>query len=1168
MTSLSFPSRLVEAGRRCQQEGNLPGAEANYREALRLWPDLAEAHAGLGILLAQQGNPAGAESCFRQAVRLEPGSAQAQSNLGIVLSQQGRQAEAESCHRQALRLQPDFAAGHNNLGLTLVAQGRLAEAEASFREALRLRPAFAEAHYNLGLALRQRGQLAEAQGCCQQALRIRPDFADAHSSLGLLFQEQGNLEEAAACQRRALELRPDYAEAHSNLGNILRDQGKLEEAAACQRQALRLRPNLADVYTNLGTVLQEQGHLEKAAVCYRQALRLKPDFAVALNNLGYVLAALGSLEEGIICLQEAVRLKSDCAEAHNNLGIALQKKGRLAEALACYNQAVQLSPGYAEAHWNQAIIWLLTGSFAQGWLAYEWRWKTRFFTPCSFSQPSWDGSPLAGRTILLHSEQGLGDTLQFIRYAPLVQQRGGRVIVLCQDSLVHLLANFPGVAQVVGQDSPLPAFEVQAALLSLPGLLGTTLETIPASVPYLTVPTELIEQGRQHLSRAGLFYVGIVWQGNPGNPNDACRSVPLVAFEPLARVEGVNLVSLQLGAGAEQLDTLGGRFAVQDVGSRLSGDWAETAAVLQNLDLVISVDTALAHCAGALGMPVWLALPFAPDWRWLLGRPDSPWYPTMRLFRQNEPGDWQSVFAAMEIALRQHLASGVPRGTRPPACREARWLEPGPAEAHNNLGIALAGQNKLAEAEACFREAVRLSPNYPDAHNNLGVVLQEQGRLPEAEVCHRQALRLLPTYVEAHSGLGIALAGQNKLEEAEACLREVVRIRPSSTDAFTHLGTVLRKRGELEEAAACHRQALRLQPNLAGIHNNLGIVLLDQGRSVEALACFDRALQLNPGYADAHTNRALAWLLTGSFAQGWPEYEWRWKTKQLPPRSFPQPCWDGSPLDGQTILLYAEGGLGDTLHFIRYAPLVKNRGGTVLVACQQPLLRILETCAGIDRLVAQDSKLPPFDVQASLLSLPGLFGTTLATIPCQVPYLFANTKLVEHWRQELADIQAFKVGIAWQGGPQTPHDRQRSVALAHFGQLVRLDGVQLISLQKGPGASQMSTLAEPFPLKDLSGRLTDFLDTAAVMKSLELVITVDTAVAHLAGALGAAVWVALPFAPDWRWLLERPDSPWYPTMRLFRQDTPGDWSGVFARIETALREHLGTEASRKDRPPT
>jgi len=327
---------------------------------------------------------------------------------------------------------------------------------------------------------------------------------------------------------------------------------------------------------------------------------------------------------------------------------------------------VQIDPGIADAHWNRALAWLLTGNFAQGWPAYEWRWKTTQLTPPSFPQPCWDGSPLAGRTILLYSEQGLGDTLQFIRFAPLVQQRAGRVIVLCQDSLLPLLANFPGVAQVVGHDAPLPAFEVQAALLSLPGLLGTTLETIPASVPYLTVPTELIEQGRQHLSGAGPFSVGIVWQGNPRHPKDRRRSVPLVAFEPLAQVEGVHLVSLQEGAGAEQLAALAGRFAVQDVGSRLSGDWAETAAVLQNLDLVICVDTALAHCAGALGVPVWLALPFAPDWRWLLGRPDSPWYPTMRLFRQDTSGDWQGVFARLAAALRERQGSAESRGDGSP----------------------------------------------------------------------------------------------------------------------------------------------------------------------------------------------------------------------------------------------------------------------------------------------------------------------------------------------------------------------------------------------------------------------------------------------------------------------------------------------------------------------
>jgi hypothetical protein len=321
----------------------------------------------------------------------------------------------------------------------------------------------------------------------------------------------------------------------------------------------------------------------------------------------------------------------------------------------------------------------------------------------------------------------------------------------------------------------------------------------------------------------------------------------------------------------------------------------------------------------------------------------------------------------------------------------------------------------------------------------------------------------------------------------------------------------------------------------------------------DALVSYEEALRIRPDYAEAHWNRALAWLLVGNFEQGWAEYEWRWKEKHYPPRPFEQPLWDGSPLRDRSILLHADQGLGDTLQFIRYAPLVKERGGTIIVECQDPLLRLLGSCSGIDRLVARGSALPAFDVQAPLMSLPHILGTKLATIPADVPYLSVDAALVEHWRRALGSRQPFRIGIAWQGFPGNPRDRERSAPLAEFAPLAQVPGVQLFSLQKGPGSEQLSQAANRFAVIDMGAKTSaDFMDTAAVMKNMDLVVSVCTSVAHLAGALGMQVWVALTFDADWRWLLQRDDSPWYPTMRLFRQTERGNWQPVFERMRAAL----------------
>jgi Flp pilus assembly protein TadD len=498
--------------------------------------------------------------------------------------------------------------------------------------------------------------------------------------------------------------------------------------------------------------------------------------------------------------------------------------------------------------------------------------------------------------------------------------------------------------------------------------------------------------------------------------------------------------------------------------------------------------------------------------------------------------------------------------------RQALRLDPQKAEAYNNLGLVLVNQGRIEEAVANYRQSLHLNPGNPLAYNNLGNVLRDLGQLDEALACYRQALSLNPYYAEAYNNEGIAYAKLGKFEEASERFQQALRLRPNYAKAHSNLGNALKNLGRLENSLACYREALRLEPDYAEAHNNLGAAVVSVGQLKEALANYDQAVRLNPEYAEVHRNRALLWLLMGDFDQGWPEYEWRWHCQEVTRPSFRQPLWDGRPLEGRTILLHAEQGLGDTLQFIRYAPLVQQRGGRVLVQCQPPLQSLLGSCPGIDQLVAQDAALPDFEVHAALLSLPGIFRTDLATIPAQVPYLSADSQLVEHWRRELeslpphgkenAPCRSLKVGIAWQGSLHHPGDRQRSIPLRSFAPLAEVPGVQLFSLQVGPGAEQLRDLGNLFSVTDLGGRFdaASFQDAAAVTTVLDLVISVDSALVHLAGALGVPMWVLLPYAPDWRWLLQREDSPWYPTLRLFRQKEPGAWDNVFDRVAGALKE--------------
>jgi hypothetical protein len=384
-------------------------------------------------------------------------------------------------------------------------------------------------------------------------------------------------------------------------------------------------------------------------------------------------------------------------------------------------------------------------------------------------------------------------------------------------------------------------------------------------------------------------------------------------------------------------------------------------------------------------------------------------------------------------------------------------------------------------------------------------------------------------------------------------LREAVAARPQYPNAHLNLGTALRDAGQYEEAVASLWRAVELDPGIAEAHNNLGTSLQALGRYDEARACYVEALRLDPELPDAHFSRATDWMRQGDIARGFAEYEWRWKCKNYAWRAFSQPRWDGKPLDGRTILLHAEQGLGDTLQFVRYARAVKERGGTVIVECHRPLVPLLSSCEGIDQLVAMDDPLPPFDFQCPLLSLPGVLGLSNENLWTGV-YLSAEPGRVERWRERLAELQGYRVGICWQGNTKHMFDRQRSFPLTSFAPLAAIDGVRLVSLQKGQGSEQLATadfeVAELGPELDADGA---FLDSAAVIANLDLVVTTDTAIAHLAGGLGAQVWLALSAHCDWRWQSDRTDSPWYPSVRLFRQSRLDDWEPVFHEMADRLR---------------
>ena len=570
----------------------------------------------------------------------------------LKLHQQGQLAEAGQLYAAILSVRPDHFDALHMLGLIKFAQGRLGEALQLVANAMRSRTPSPQILLNYGLVLNALNRHQEALEYFDRAIKLKSRFFEAHNYRGAALVALDRPEEALASFDRSTALRPDYAEACFNRGIALERLKRFDEALASYDRALVLRPNFAEALNNRGGVLRELERFDEALVSCDRALALQPHLTQALSTRGSVLNGLKRLGAALVSYDHALMVRPDDAEVHYNRGHTLTSLKRMDEALASYERAVSLRPDYAEAHWNEALLRLLTGDFSSGWPKYEWRWKrdSSSLSKHKFLQPLWLGEDvIRDKTILLHSEQGLGDAIQFCRYVPLVTARAGHVILEVERPLLKLMSDFAGAAQVICRGDTLPDFDFHCPLLSLPLAFGTQLETIPSSVPYLQAPPQNSRNWDTQLGVKDRPRIGVAWSGSTTNTRDRERSIDLRSLLPLLEVEAT-FVSLQKDVRGTDAALLKERSDILNFGDELR-DFADTAALISELDLVISVDTSVAHLAGAMGKPVWILVTHIPDWRWLLDRDDSPWYPTVRLFRQPCIDDWESVITRVHEAL-------------------------------------------------------------------------------------------------------------------------------------------------------------------------------------------------------------------------------------------------------------------------------------------------------------------------------------------------------------------------------------------------------------------------------------------------------------------------------------------------------------------------------------
>ncbi|MFM0649080.1 tetratricopeptide repeat protein [Paraburkholderia bryophila] len=594
-----------------------------------------------------------AERDYRATLQGNPTHVDALHLLGVLRHQQGQHAEAAELVRRAVKLRPEDAALQLNLGNALKALGQIDNAIEQFRNALTLAPSFPMAHYNLGNAYASQGRHEDAADAFEKSLRLQPDDASSHNNLGNARHALGQHTEAIASFTRALQLRPGHAGALNNMGMSLNALDRADEAIPCFQKALAAEPRFVAAYFNLANTFDATGRHAEAVKSFEAALRLQPNLPPAIFGMGNALAALGRHAQALPYLERSVGLDPQFALAWLSLGNAHLALGAHAPAVRAFDQALRQRPDLASAHMNRALAWLALRDFARGLPEYEWRLQT-MAEPAIQTLPRWHGEPIDQRTLLIHAEQGFGDTLQFARFVPLAAQRAARVVLEVQPALLALLAPVAQAWRVtlIAQGTPRPAADLHCPLLSLPLALGTTYDSIPARTPYLDVPAAYGRKWRGSLGGQAKRKIGIAWTGRI-QPNET-RSMPLAALDPLFALDGIDWIVLQPELSADEraaLDTHPRAGSIHRFDKRI-GDFADTAAIIERLDAVVSIDTSIAHLAGALRKPLWLMLPFAADWRWFTGDARSPWYPGATLVRQPQPGAWHEVVEAVANELR------------------------------------------------------------------------------------------------------------------------------------------------------------------------------------------------------------------------------------------------------------------------------------------------------------------------------------------------------------------------------------------------------------------------------------------------------------------------------------------------------------------------------------
>jgi len=869
------------------------------------------------------------------------------------------------------------------------------------------------------------------------------------------YTDQKQFDLAIQTYEQVISLQPNHAIAYNNMGILYNQSAHYQKAESCFARATQIDSNYANAWYNWGNTLKDQKNFHLAIEKFQKAISCKQSFAEAYNNMGECFEKDHQFDQSMAAFKKAITINPMLAGTFYNIGNLYYRKHQYDQAFKYFKHCIAIKPDYKNAHFHLSFTLLIQGDYLNGFKEYEWRLRRGPFTGDLFNQPLWDGKPALDKSLFVYSEQGFGDNFHFCRFLTMIAGKVKYLFFGARTEQVRLFKTIPGVDHVIGQGEKLPQFDLHCSLLSLPYLLQTSLQTIPCNIPYVfpdileqdTPLNEMIEKQAN-----GLLRIGIVWGGNPENKNDHNRSIPLSTMARLFSMKGIRWFSFQKGLHTKAIKEY--ETQVVDL-SKYFNDFYDTALGLCQMDLLISVDTSVAHLAGALGIPVWLLIPPQPDWRWFLDQSDSPWYPTCHIFRKTDKDhDWQNVIEQVIQAIHE-MISHTPNS----------WTK-----ACFNEGLQHFHAKNDLLARVSFQKVISRYPISWEAENNLSGLFSKQG--------HR------------HNAI---LYGQR------ACRRQTQNVH-----LWTHLAKQYIQCGHFDKAIICYRQAQQLRDFTdARINYDTGHLLLLKG----------------------HWDEGLQW------------YEYRRQCDIIPERrQYDIPHWDGKPFPNKTLLLYSEFQGQSFIMYLRFAPLLKELGGTVVLESTPGMYRLAMNTLSVDRIFYfpnnQDSEsVSAFDIQASLESLPYLLNIPKEAIPHDQPYLQPNIKFIPLERFIQSRAQKMKIGVSWFS--EIADISKYLQIILQLLPIFDLDDISFFHIGHNPLLS-IETIDIPDNLIDLSAFLDDSHDFASAIAQMDIIFSFDNIVGHLAGAMSKPVYMVIQKLHNWYWYLHTKQSEWYRSMTLFR----------------------------------